>query len=65
MPVIHEIQMVQMGEVDTRQYTVRQPPQLGSKKNKNSKQPTGGSLYVIWVFLFSYYMQIGKINFIR
>jgi hypothetical protein len=51
MPVIHEIQMVQMGEVDTRQYTVRQPPQLGSKKNKNSKQPTGGSLYVIWVFL--------------
>jgi hypothetical protein len=40
-----------MWEVDTTQHTVRQPPQLGSKKNKNSKQPTGGSLYVIWVFL--------------
>jgi hypothetical protein len=23
----------------------RQPPQLGSKKNKNTKQPTGGSSY--------------------
>ena len=42
--------MVQMGEVDTTQRTVRQPPQLGSKKDKNSEQLTGGSLYVIWGF---------------
>ena len=34
--------MVQMGEICTTQRTVRQPPQLGSKKNKHSKQPTGG-----------------------
>ncbi len=39
--------MVQMGEIDTTQHTVRQPPQRGSKKNKNTKQPTGGSLSVI------------------
>ena len=43
--------MVQMGEVDTTQHTVGQPPQLGSKKNKNSKQRTGGSLSVIMGFL--------------
>jgi hypothetical protein len=43
--------MVQMGEIGTTQRTVRQPPQLGSKKNKNSKQPTGGSLSVIVGFL--------------
>jgi hypothetical protein len=41
--------MVQMGEVGTTQHTV--PPQLGSKKNKNTKQPTGGSLSVIVGFL--------------
>ena len=40
-----------MWEVDTTQHTVRQPPQLGSKKNKNSKQPIGGSLSVIVGFL--------------
>jgi len=37
MPVIHEIQMVQMGEVDTRQHILRQPPQLGSKKEQELK----------------------------
>jgi hypothetical protein len=36
--------MVQMGEVDTTQHTVRQPPQLGSKKNKYSKQQAGAYL---------------------
>jgi hypothetical protein len=45
---------------DTRQHTVRQPPQLGSKKEQKSQTTTGWSLFVIMGFL---YIQIGKINF--
>jgi len=37
---LERIRMVQMGEVDTTQHTVRQPPQLGSKKKEQKLKTT-------------------------